>query len=80
SLAAILLICLSVAAAPAFAQTKPKPYEPVSGQEGKDVVWVPTPEVTVQAMLDLAKVTAQDVVMDLGSGDGRTVIAAAKRG
>ena len=52
----------------------------MSGQAGKDVVWVPTPEVTVQKMLDIAKVTPQDYVMDLGSGDGRNIIAAAKRG
>jgi SAM-dependent methyltransferase len=57
-----------------------KDYEPSVGQEGKDVIWVPTPEELVQAMLDLAKVTAQDTVIDLGSGDGRIVIAAAKRG
>lgn len=57
-----------------------KPFEPSVGQAGKDVVWVPTSEALVQKMLDLANVTPQDVVMDLGSGDGRTVIAAAKRG
>jgi precorrin-6B methylase 2 len=50
------------------------------GQAGKDVVWVPTPPELVERMLDLAQVTAQDFVMDLGSGDGRNVIAAAKRG
>ena len=50
------------------------------GQAGKDVVWVPTPFVTVEKMLDMAKVTPQDFVMDLGSGDGRNIIAAAKRG
>lgn len=61
-------------------QTPPAPYEPQEGQEGKDVVWVPTPEALVQAMLDIAKVTAADRVIDLGSGDGRTVIAAATRG
>ena len=75
-----LTVCLSFVAATAFGQTKPKPYEPQSGQEGKDVVWVPTPQPLVEKMLDLAKVTPQDVVMDLGSGDGRTVITAAKRG
>lgn len=57
-----------------------KPFEPVSGQAGKDVVWVPTPPVLVEKMLDLAGVTKQDYVIDLGSGDGRNVIAAAKRG
>jgi SAM-dependent methyltransferase len=55
-------------------------YKPHAGQEGKDVVWVPTPEAQVETMLDLAKVTSQDFVIDLGSGDGRMVIAAAKRG
>ena len=57
-----------------------EPYEPMVGQAGKDVVWVPTAESLVQKMLDLAKVTPQDFVIDLGSGDGRNVIAAAKRG
>ena len=61
-------------------QTATKPYEPQVGQAGKDVVWVPTPQALVEKMLDLAKVTPQDFVMDLGSGDGRTVITAAKRG
>jgi SAM-dependent methyltransferase len=55
-------------------------YTPMVGQEGKDVVWVPTPQALVDKMLDMAHVTAQDIVMDLGSGDGRTVITAAKRG
>jgi hypothetical protein len=57
-----------------------KPFEPSVGQPGKDVVWVPTPQALVEKMLDLAKVTPQDFLMDLGSGDGRTVITAAKRG
>ena len=76
----VMAVGLSFVAATAFAQTKPEPYVPQSGQEGKDVVWVPTPQPLVEKMLDLAKVTPQDVVMDLGSGDGRTVITAAKRG
>jgi hypothetical protein len=50
------------------------------GQEGKDVVWVPTPQALVDKMLDMAKVTPKDYIIDLGSGDGRTVITAAKRG
>ncbi|MEK7834977.1 MAG: class I SAM-dependent methyltransferase, partial [Pseudomonadota bacterium] len=57
-----------------------KPFEPQVGQEGKDVIWVPTPQALVEKMMDLAKVTAADYVIDLGSGDGRTVITAAKRG
>jgi precorrin-6B methylase 2 len=64
-----------------YAQAQqPTPFEPVVGQPGKDVVWVPTPESLVEKMLDMAAVTPQDVVMDLGSGDGRNVIAAARRG
>ncbi len=55
-------------------------FEPSVGQSGKDVIWVPTADDLVTAMLDLAKVTSSDFVMDLGSGDGRIVIAAAKRG
>ena len=55
-------------------------YEPTVGQEGKDVVWVPTPQVLVDKMLDMAKLTPRDYLIDLGSGDGRTVITAAKRG
>src|SRR5262245_24932782 len=53
---------------------------PQIGQPGKDVVWVPTVPALVERMLDIAHVAAQDVVIDLGSGDGRTVIAAARRG
>jgi hypothetical protein len=55
-------------------------YEPSVGQEGKDVVWVPTNQTVVDKMLDMAKVTPNDFLIDLGSGDGRTVISAAKRG
>ncbi len=76
-----LILCLLAAAVPAFAQeTQTKPFQPQVGQGGKDVVWVPTPQALVDKMLDMAKVTPQDFVMDLGSGDGRTVITAAKRG
>jgi hypothetical protein len=71
-----LLVLFAICPAPAAAQE----YEPTVGQEGKDVIWVPTPEELIQAMLDAAKVTPNDFVMDLGSGDGRIVIAAAKRG
>ena len=64
----------------ASAQTQAKPYEPEIGQGGKDVVWVPTPPALVEKMLDMAQVTRNDLVMDLGSGDGRNIIAAARRG
>ena len=80
---ALLTASLSVVGphhAGAQTQTATKSFEPQVGQQGKDVVWVPTPQATVDRMLDMGKVTAQDFVMDLGSGDGRTVITAAKRG
>jgi len=76
----LALIFVPVVGVAVLAQDAPKPYEPTVGQEGKDVVWVPTPQVLVEKMLDLAQVTSQDYVMDLGSGDGRNIIAAAKRG
>jgi SAM-dependent methyltransferase len=55
-------------------------FEPEVGQRGKDVVWVPTAQILVNKLLDMTKLTAKDVLYDLGSGDGRTVITAAKRG
>src|SRR5262245_30722322 len=74
-------LCLLMLTAGGLAQAQPaKDYKPEVGQEGKDVVWVPTPQALVDKMLDLAKVTPNDYVIDLGSGDGRTVITAAKRG
>lgn len=62
------------------AATTAPDYVPQSGQAGKDVIWLPTQDALVQRMLDMAKVTKDDKLVDLGSGDGRTVIAAAKRG
>jgi len=77
----LLTACLCLTTTMAFAQaTQEKPFEPTVGQAGKDVVWVPTPQALVNKMLDMAKVTPADYLMDLGSGDGRTVITAAKRG
>jgi SAM-dependent methyltransferase len=79
---ASLALCFSALAAVAVvgAAQVNNQFEPRVGQEGKDVVWVPTPQELVDKMLDMAKVTPQDHVIDLGSGDGRTVITAAKRG
>jgi SAM-dependent methyltransferase len=90
-LAMLLLTALALLAAPMQAdpaQADPVPgaarpgesFEPVVGQPGKDVVWVPTPDAVVQAMLDMANVGADDYVVDLGSGDGKIAIAAARRG
>jgi SAM-dependent methyltransferase len=80
---ALLSLCtlfFALSVTPLAAQTAPAPYKPRIGQKGKDVVWIPSPEATVEKMLDMAHVTAQDFVIDLGSGDGRNVIAAARRG
>jgi SAM-dependent methyltransferase len=81
----LLFLLPALVAGPLFtgslqAQGATSTYEPTVGQDGKDVVWVPTPQALVDKMLDMAKVTPNDFVMDLGSGDGRTVITAAKRG
>ena len=77
-----LTLFLSAFAVPTAAQDKPAgtEFQPEVGQAGKDVVWVPTPQSLVDRMLDLGKATPKDFLMDLGSGDGRTVITAAKRG
>jgi hypothetical protein len=83
SIAAVILIsgfAVSAAAQSTQAPAATENFKPTVGQAGKDVVWVPTPAALVEKMLDMAKVTPQDFVMDLGSGDGRNIIAAAKRG
>jgi precorrin-6B methylase 2 len=79
---ALLALMLLLAAGGVLAQKQApsKEYTPEVGQTGKDVVWVPTSQSLVDGMLDMAKVTPNDYVIDLGSGDGRTVITAAKRG
>lgn len=70
-------------ALPGAAQVKPEHgdeiYQPTSGQAGKDVVWVPTPDALVTLMLEAVKTTKDDVVFDLGAGDGKIPIAAAKQ-
>ncbi|WP_397475022.1 SAM-dependent methyltransferase [Pusillimonas sp.] len=82
-----ILACASlgafVAAGPAWAQdtaAEEKTYQPTVGQVGKDVVWVPTSQDLVDIMLDMAELQPDDKLVDLGAGDGRTVISAAKRG
>jgi SAM-dependent methyltransferase len=75
----VAMLMALLLAAPAWAQKPPVP-EPQLNQPGKDVQWVPTPAALVEKMLDLAHVTSADRFVDLGSGDGVLVIAAAKRG
>ena len=76
----MFVLCLLLATTSGYAQTTDNTFTPHSGQAGKDVVWVPTPQELVDTMLGMAKVTSADYVIDLGSGDGRTVITAAKLG
>jgi len=75
-----LFAAMLASAGTLHAQTASGTYQPKVGQPGKDVVWVPNPPEMVERMLDLGKVTPCDFVVDLGSGDGRNVIAAARRG
>jgi len=65
---------------PGCAQSQREEYKPVVGQAGKDVIWVPTPDAVVQRMLDMAELKPGEKVVDLGSGDGKIAIAAARRG
>lgn len=78
--AILTLFATLFAATGGSALAQDRPFQPYSGQPGKDVVWVPTPATTVSKMMDMANVGPQDFVMDLGSGDGRNIIAAAKLG
>ncbi len=73
-------LALALAAGCAIAQKQgDEKYAPTVGQAGKDVIWVPTPPELVEKMLRMAKITPEDFVIDLGSGDGRIAIAAAKK-
>ena len=54
-------------------------YQPVMAQQGKDVIWVPTPDSLLVKMLETAQVTNKDIVYDLGAGDGKIAIEAARR-
>jgi len=75
-----LWIALVLASATGAAAQQKEEFVPQNGQPGKDVVWVPSPEETVVKMMEVGRITGQDFVVDLGSGDGRNVIAAAKLG
>src|SRR5688500_7573483 len=79
--AALLTSALAVSGALAAqgSAAAQKDYTPSVGQEGKDVIWVPTPQVLVERMLQMANTKSSDYVVDLGSGDGRTVITAVKK-
>ena len=73
----ILCCALALCAAAVPAKSQP-PAPPQLGQEGKDVVWVPTPDRIITRMLQMADTKPGDLVVDLGSGDGRIPIAAGR--
>jgi hypothetical protein len=79
-LVALCVAGLGAGAAVQAGQAQQGTFQPKVGQSGKDVVWVPSPQQTVDKMLELTKITPNDFLIDLGSGDGVTVITAAKRG
>src|SRR5882672_12582764 len=69
---AALFLCFNVAA-------QQQKFEPQVGQAGKDVIWVPTPDDVVDRMLTMAQLAPSDFVIDLGSGDGKIAIHAARK-
>lgn len=75
---AAFALCLALAAPLALHAQTSSGFEPRVGQDGKDVIWVPTPDALVSRMLRMARVTPSDFVIDLGSGDGKIAIAAAR--
>src|SRR5690554_3034109 len=77
--AAAFVATLALPAHAAQSSASTQDYTPSVGQEGKDVIWVPTPQALVERMLQMAGTKPTDFVVDLGSGDGRTVITAAKK-
>ncbi len=75
----VLCLLTAVISGPVAAQHGDSQYQPTVGQHGKDVIWVPTPDDLVVRMLETAKVTAQDLVYDLGAGDGKIPIQAPRQ-
>jgi Methyltransferase domain len=81
TISALALGVAIIYASGAHAQTREqceKQYAPRIGERGKDVIWVPTVDALTLAMLKAARVTERDYVVDLGAGDGKIPIAAAK--
>jgi hypothetical protein len=75
----VFYLLSSVFSLQAAAQLGDTQYQPTVGQHGKDVIWVPTPDDLVVRMLETAKVTSKDLVYDLGAGDGKIPIQAARQ-
>ena len=78
AVAALLLTTVAAEAQPRSREQCEAAHPAAWGRAGKDVVWVPTFDAVVLAMLSMAQVTPEDVVFDLGAGDGKIAIAAAK--
>ena len=78
--AGILLLILMIGPVSGAGQTVITEFEPKGAMPGKDVGWLPTEDALVEVMLAMANVMPGDYVVDLGSGDGRMVIGAAKLG
>ena len=77
SIVSVVTAALLATASIAYAQKQD--FKPYVGQQGKDVVWVPTPDEVVDRMLTMAQTKPEDYVIDLGAGDGKIAIAAAKK-
>lgn len=78
ALCGMVVLAASVANAQTRAECE-RAYKPETGQAGKDVIWVPTNDALVERMLQMANTTSSDLVYDLGAGDGKIAIAAAKK-
>jgi hypothetical protein len=76
--AATVVLSACAHAQPVTSADCERDFKPQSGQAGKDVIWVPTPDAVVKRMLTMAKTTPKDYVIDLGAGDGKIAIAAAR--
>jgi len=77
SIASVITAVVLATVSVAYAQKQE--FKPYVGQQGKDVVWVPTPDEVVDRMLTMAQTKPEDYVIDLGAGDGKIAIAAAKK-
>lgn len=77
--ALVFSVIAALISGPAVAEYGDEKYQPRVGQQGKDVIWVPTPDDLVVKMLEAAKVTSKDLVYDLGAGDGKIPIQAARQ-
>ncbi|MFZ9508358.1 MAG: SAM-dependent methyltransferase [Burkholderiaceae bacterium] len=76
---AIVSLALALANPSAVLAQADETWRPQRGQTGKDVMWLPTPDELAYRLLEVARVGPNDLVYDLGAGDGKIAIAAAQR-